>query len=69
MSSGARKRLTEEEIDELRQLILDDNERIEHERTFGSIDASRPASLRLVNLASRFGVTANQVKYVVRDIY
>ena len=64
-----RKRLSQEEKDELRQMILDDNERIEHERTFGDLTARRSDSLKLSRLASLFKVTEHQIRYVVKDIY
>ena len=50
-------------------MILDDNERIEHERTLGDLTARRADNLKLSRLASLFQVTEHQIRYVVKDIY
>ena len=63
-----RFRLTEEEKQDIREAIIEDNKRIEHERTYGDILAKRHPSLRPSVLAARYKVSAQQIRTVTKGL-
>ena len=66
--NGPRFRLSDQEKQEIREAIIEDNKRIEHERTHGDITAKRHPSLRPSVLARRYLVSAQQIRNVTKGL-
>ena len=63
-----KNKLTYEQKQEIREAIIEDNKRIEHERTHVFILAKRHPSLRPSVLAARYKVTYSQIKTAMKGL-
>ena len=61
-------RLTTEQKVEMREMLEEDNKRIEHERFHGDITARRAKHLRPSALAARYGVTEGQIRHATKGV-
>ena len=63
-----KNKLTYEQKQEIREAIIEDNKRIEHERFHGDITAKRHPSLRPSVLAGRYKVSAAQIRTATKGL-
>lgn len=61
-------KLTKEQVDEIKEMLEEDNNRIEHERVFGGIVARRAKYLTAGALSRRYGVSEGQIRKVAGDL-
>jgi len=66
------KKLTLEEKTIIREMLLEDNKRIEHDRFMGNsvqaVNAKRAKHLTPSRIASRYDVSVSQVKTAAKDL-
>ena len=66
------KKLTLKEKTIIREMLIEDNKRIEHDRFFGNqsaaVNAKRAKHLRPGRLASLYNVSISQIKTAAKDL-
>jgi|TARA_R100000353_G_scaffold166335_1_gene127802 hypothetical protein len=67
-----KKKLSRDEVRDIRVALMKDNARIERDRVFGdqktAMNAKRAEHLRPSNLAARYKVTVGQIYYAAKNI-